>query len=319
MEKDNEVKGVGNSYDFGARMMDPRLGRWLSIDAYSDMYSGMTPYGFTANSPLSCKDPDGNLIIFINGLWGAGIGPLWSYWGDEWIGELSDEWDDYKWHFLDGSLGGMLSLPTTLSSDVRRNQGFKDGVEQANMIISNLSYGETIKFVTNSMGAAYQRGYSEGLFAMIENQILTHTAEREQLISGLKVEIANLEILETTESPYLCSQEIAEIKYNIKVIQSKLKYEDGQIKKLKSITTELVVDIDPWQQTSVDVNADRHVYIQSDQSEYNSFEKDWVAPMIYNPPVLGPGVENGSVDLNGNFLMQGHHSADLQPVYMPIP
>ena len=35
MEKDNEVKGVGNSYDFGARLYNPKTGKWLSRDAIS--------------------------------------------------------------------------------------------------------------------------------------------------------------------------------------------------------------------------------------------------------------------------------------------
>ena len=31
-ETDNDVKGAGNSLDFGARIYDSRLGRWLSLD-----------------------------------------------------------------------------------------------------------------------------------------------------------------------------------------------------------------------------------------------------------------------------------------------
>jgi len=31
--KDDEIHGVtGTSYDFGARLLDPRVGRWLNID-----------------------------------------------------------------------------------------------------------------------------------------------------------------------------------------------------------------------------------------------------------------------------------------------
>ena len=32
-ENDNEVKGAGNSVDFGARIYDSRLGRWMSVDS----------------------------------------------------------------------------------------------------------------------------------------------------------------------------------------------------------------------------------------------------------------------------------------------
>jgi len=67
-EKDNENSGDGNKYDFGARIYDSRLSRWLSVDPLQSKYAGLTPYNYVANSPISAIDPDGRLIIFINGL-----------------------------------------------------------------------------------------------------------------------------------------------------------------------------------------------------------------------------------------------------------
>ena len=49
MEKDDEVKGLGNSLDFGARMYDPRLGRWLSLDPLQQKYPFASPYNFALN------------------------------------------------------------------------------------------------------------------------------------------------------------------------------------------------------------------------------------------------------------------------------
>ncbi|WP_407264504.1 RHS repeat domain-containing protein [Tenacibaculum maritimum] len=57
-EKDDEIKGEGNSYDFGARMLDPRIGRWLSTDNVTKPW--LSQYQFSSNSPLNYIDPDGN-------------------------------------------------------------------------------------------------------------------------------------------------------------------------------------------------------------------------------------------------------------------
>jgi RHS repeat-associated protein len=65
MERDDEVKGSGNSYDFGARMYDSRLGRWLSLDPLMKKYPNESPYDFCLNSPLAFKDADGRDAILI--------------------------------------------------------------------------------------------------------------------------------------------------------------------------------------------------------------------------------------------------------------
>jgi RHS repeat-associated protein len=92
MEKDDEVKGSGNSYDFGARMYDSRLGRWLAIDPMSSKYPHLSPYSFVANSPLIAKDPDGRDIIVLNaesGAMGAGHSAVL-------IGNYKDGWRLYS-------------------------------------------------------------------------------------------------------------------------------------------------------------------------------------------------------------------------------
>jgi RHS repeat-associated protein len=58
-EKDDELKGSGNSYDFGARMYDPRIGRWLKPDPLEYLAPSLSPYVFAANSPIVLIDPDG--------------------------------------------------------------------------------------------------------------------------------------------------------------------------------------------------------------------------------------------------------------------
>lgn len=62
-EKDDELKGGGNSYDFGARIYDPRLGRWLSTDPLQKKYPGESPYSFAGNSPIVLLDNDGNVKV----------------------------------------------------------------------------------------------------------------------------------------------------------------------------------------------------------------------------------------------------------------
>jgi RHS repeat-associated protein len=62
-EKDDEMhNNGGDSYDFGARMLDVRLGRWLSTDPAFKKYPQIAPYVAFGNNPLYFVDPGGETL-----------------------------------------------------------------------------------------------------------------------------------------------------------------------------------------------------------------------------------------------------------------
>jgi RHS repeat-associated protein len=58
-ENDADVKGDGDQEDYGMRIYDPRLGRFLSIDPITKKYPELTPYQFASNQPIWAVDLDG--------------------------------------------------------------------------------------------------------------------------------------------------------------------------------------------------------------------------------------------------------------------
>jgi RHS repeat-associated protein len=59
-EKDNEGLGGGQStYDYGFRIYNPAISRFLSVDPLSSSYPWYTPYQFAGNMPIWAIDLDG--------------------------------------------------------------------------------------------------------------------------------------------------------------------------------------------------------------------------------------------------------------------
>ncbi|SRR6266536_5242348 len=58
-EMDNETYGQGNEYDYGFRIYNPRIGRFLSVDPLTNKYPELTPYQFASNMPIIAVDLDG--------------------------------------------------------------------------------------------------------------------------------------------------------------------------------------------------------------------------------------------------------------------
>ena len=61
-EADDELFGADNGLDFGARVYDSRIGRWLSIDPMAGKYPSESPYSFCLDNPISFTDPGGDTV-----------------------------------------------------------------------------------------------------------------------------------------------------------------------------------------------------------------------------------------------------------------
>jgi len=61
--KDDEIHGAtGTSYDFGARLYDPRVSRWLSLDPKASKYPSLSAYAAFGLNPIYYIDPGGETL-----------------------------------------------------------------------------------------------------------------------------------------------------------------------------------------------------------------------------------------------------------------
>ena len=60
--KEKEADGTADNYDFGARIYDGRLGRWLAGDPEFKKFKSFSTFCFALNIPVYFVDPDGGVI-----------------------------------------------------------------------------------------------------------------------------------------------------------------------------------------------------------------------------------------------------------------
>ena len=174
-----EVQTTGNLglLDYGARMYDPAIGRWTAQDPLSEKYYSYSPYGYCVNSPSNTIDVEGNLVIFINGLF---FNPIEAgtpkYWGD-FDDNVMAKFNDHNSLYLDGSIGGIFNLKMNLLSAMRFHAGYYNGAMSAQQIFENLTRDsngnivESIKIITHSMGGVYSKGFIQALLDYMESHL----------------------------------------------------------------------------------------------------------------------------------------------------
>ena len=72
-EQAPEVKGAGAQYDYGFRIYDPRLGRFLSVDPLANSYPWNSTYAFAENDVIRCIDLDGLEKYYVINYWKNGV------------------------------------------------------------------------------------------------------------------------------------------------------------------------------------------------------------------------------------------------------
>ncbi|MCC5924559.1 MAG: RHS repeat-associated core domain-containing protein [Crocinitomicaceae bacterium] len=111
-EKDDEIKGAGNSYTTEFRQYDPRVGRWLSVDPLAHEFPWSSPYVVFDNNPIYYVDPDGQKPIPPKFTL-----PLPSLYTDLTSSNvLRTEWNGFLWHRKDNFIETDLSSLDLTSS-----------------------------------------------------------------------------------------------------------------------------------------------------------------------------------------------------------
>ncbi len=103
--KEEETDGTADNYDFGARIYDGRLGRWLAVDPEMQELPDLSPYIHCYSSPIVYLDNNGNWGIF-----GAIIGAAAEIGGQLLSGKNLNtiDWTDVSVSAVQGCFGGPL-------------------------------------------------------------------------------------------------------------------------------------------------------------------------------------------------------------------
>jgi RHS repeat-associated protein len=150
-------------HHYGARMYDPAIGRWNSVDPLAEKYSSLSTFSYVGNMPTQAIDPDGKRIIFINGLIGGGSppegAPYWNGSQSRFVKRAQQFFNDYQTPFFTDEPFFFL-----YGASFRERMGRKYAEKNYSAITDGLNKSDdVIRIITHSMGGAFGKGLKEYL------------------------------------------------------------------------------------------------------------------------------------------------------------
>lgn len=150
-EKDDEVKGEGNSINFKYRMYDPRVGRFFALDPFAYEYAHNSPYSFGENRVIDHRELEGlekrHYLLFFEDETGTvelnyhGTQTReWSTFRDGGFGPWSTDhrnYDEFSGEIISGEV-----YVVTFHIDIKRNDVVKDDYFGARLALTAEQFSE---------------------------------------------------------------------------------------------------------------------------------------------------------------------------------
>ena len=142
-EKDDEIKGEGNSLNYTFRMHDPRVGRFFAVDPIAYAFPWNSPYAFSENRTIDAFEMEGLEKVVFN----SGVGDIsphlidFEYMSNEDIEHFLEK--EYKSHHNNLTVDDIKKLDKSFIWEVTNFQdsyGYSSGTE-INAYYDFQSYG----------------------------------------------------------------------------------------------------------------------------------------------------------------------------------